>query len=1076
MKLNYSVLFIILSVGFSFGQTPSNDDIQNATIIDGLPFVDQFVRTDLATTSSGGGMNNCDFSNVLTRVYYKYLPASNESIMIGITDNGINSIVLAYESDTTDATSDSDLTLVTGLDCAAGNSIELELIAGKTYYFVISNPNSATHIIAISNTENDIINIPDSNLKSALINGDIIELDQDPNSSHFIGGIDEIIDADLNNDGEIQESEALFVTYLDVSSEFSAPENEKISDLTGIEYFTNLEYLDVSNNNISNLGILDGSSLRTLICYSNVLTNINVSGFSNLENFLCGGNQLTTIDVSQNLMLRELEVGSNQLLDIDVTQNTLLTSLRFGDDNIAQIDVTQNPELLFLECVSSKLTHIDVTQNTKLNHLWLSRNQISDIDISKNTALEILWISRNDLNHIDLSNNLELKQLSIWENNLTEIDISNNILLERLFISSNDLSNISVSNNTKLREFDCANMQLSELDVTQNADLESLNCSNNQLTLLDVSQNLKLNDFVCHTNQLTSLDVTQNLDLQTLRLGTNPIQEIDVSQNQLLSNFNSFGTSIINLDLSNNPNLSIVSVGNNYNLQSVNLKNGNNQNITSENFYALDSPNLQTICVDDLDYAVNNFTNKEPLTFFVDNCSQNSINYNVIEGDIVFDEFLDGCDPTDLFTPNIKVTTSDGTNEFSTFTNNKGFYRLFLGDNTYDTSVSMLPDFVEASPITKNTIFSGFGNTEVIDFCLVSNTSNISDVEILVFPIAEARPGFDAEYQVVYQNKGITTLDGTITFQFDAGKQSFISSIPTETDVFSNSITFDYANLKPFEIRTVDIKMSTFAPPSVNDGDVLTFTSSITTNQVDQIPDDNFYTIEQTVVNSYDPNDKLVLQGAEIFVEQASDYLDYVIRFQNTGTASAINVRITDRLNENLDWSTIQPLSASHNYRTQITNGDFVEFIFDDINLPAEQDDLNGSNGFVAFRIKPKDGIAVGDIITGNANIYFDFNVPIITNVVSTEVIELLDIEEFTEETSFFTIHPNPVVDYIHIESKSLITSVVVFDINGRILKNIKSNNQSAKLQLNINDLDKGVYFFQIESSSKKKVFKISKN
>src|SRR5690606_8312203 len=102
----------------------------------------------------------------------------------------------------------------------------------------------------------------------------------------------------------------------------------------------------------------------------------------------------------------------------------------------------------------------------------------------------------------------------------------------------------------------------------------------------------------------------------------------------------------------------------------------------------------------------------------------------------------------------------------------------------------------------------------------------------------------------------------------------------------------------------------------------------------DFTPNDNTYTLAQLVVNSYDPNDKQVLQGEELHIDKAGEYLDYLIRFQNTGTASAINVRILDTLHPKLDWSTLVPISASHDYYVKIKDGNHVEFMFDNIHLP----------------------------------------------------------------------------------------------------------------------------------------------
>ena len=96
-------------------------------------------------------------------------------------------------------------------------------------------------------------------------------------------------------------------------------------------------------------------------------------------------------------------------------------------------------------------------------------------------------------------------------------------------------------------------------------------------------------------------------------------------------------------------------------------------------------------------------------------------------------------------------------------------------------------------------------------------------------------------------------------------------------------------------------------------------------------------------------------------------------------------------LHPNLDWATIQPLSASHNYQVEITNGNNVQFIFDNINLPDEDSNEPESHGYIAYKIKPLSSLVLGDFVSGDASIFFDFNAPIITNIVTTTIVEEID-------------------------------------------------------------------------------------
>ena len=224
-------------------------------------------------------------------------------------------------------------------------------------------------------------------------------------------------------------------------------------------------------------------------------------------------------------------------------------------------------------------------------------------------------------------------------------------------------------------------------------------------------------------------------------------------------------------------------------------------------------------------------------------------------------------------------------------------------------------------------------------------------------------------------------------------------------------------------------------------------------------------------MNSFDPNDKTVLQGTTVDIDDADEYLNYVVRFQNTGSASAIRVLIRDVLSNQLDWATFKPVSASHSYTTLITNGNQVEFEFDNINLPAEQDDAAGSNGFVAFKIKPIAGIQVGDIITGDASIFFDFNAPIITNTVSTEITTVLSNPEF--ETTDIKVYPIPANDQVFIQKSNQqeILDITLYALNGSMLLH-----QKEKEIIDISSIAKGVYFLKIATNKGEIVKKIIKN
>ncbi|PZW43908.1 putative secreted protein (Por secretion system target) [Mesonia algae] len=440
--------------------------------------------------------------------------------------------------------------------------------------------------------------------------------------------------------------------------------------------------------------------------------------------------------------------------------------------------------------------------------------------------------------------------------------------------------------------------------------------------------------------------------------------------------------------------------------------------------------------------------------------SGQSDNCNSIIGTIAYDENNDGCDPNDAAISGFMVNANDGSDDLLSYSIN-GNYELGTVGTNFTVSVVNYPSYFSASPASQQVTFNN-SNTEVADFCVTANQT-MEDLNVVFIPTSEARPGFEADYQLVIENLGTQTVtNATVTLDFDDTMQSFVNASVTPTSTTTNQLTFDIANLQPLTFQTVDITMQTFQPPTVNGDDILSFTASVSPSTNDFTPTDNTFVYDQTVVNSYDPNDKQVLQGEEIKIDDADEYLNYLIRFQNTGTASAINVRILDTLHPKLDYSTLRPVNASHNYRIEVTNENEVEFIFDGINLPDENTNEPASHGFVAYKIKPKSGVAVGDFITGDANIYFDFNAPIITNMVSTEIIDNLSTSNY-DLANNINIYPNPTKDILYIEVKNNqeIEQLKIYNLSGLELINVKESKQ----QLHLESLSAGVYFLQIQTN-----------
>lgn len=455
-------------------------------------------------------------------------------------------------------------------------------------------------------------------------------------------------------------------------------------------------------------------------------------------------------------------------------------------------------------------------------------------------------------------------------------------------------------------------------------------------------------------------------------------------------------------------------------------------------------------------------------------------NNNTITGTITVDTNGNGCDGTDPHMSGIKVNLSGGSGPDSyTFTNSSGNYTFYVGAGTFVVTPEPEFGYFSSSPPSSTVNFATVNNlNQAANFCIAPNGVH-NDLEVMLLPVGPARPGFDAQYMLVYKNNGNQTLSGTLNVIFDDSRLDFVSATVAPTSQPANNLNWSYANLMPFETRSISFTLNVNSPmetPAVNINDILPFTATGNPISGDETPDNNTMIFNQTVVGSYDPNDKAVAEGSQIAVDDVDEYLHYLIRFQNSGNFLAENVRVEDMLSPNLDASTLQVTSASHPYRSTLTSGNRLQFFFDNINLPPEEENEPGSHGFVAFKIKPVSTLGVGATIENTADIYFDFNFPIVTNTVSTTV-TLLGVSGVDFDNAV-RLHPNPAGYVLNIENQSSsgIKAVKIFNQLGQLVKAVDSFVEGADVAIAVGDLTTGTYFVQVSSdrgTSTKKLIKL---
>jgi Leucine-rich repeat (LRR) protein len=203
---------------------------------------------------------------------------------------------------------------------------------------------------------------------------------------------------DTNNSGYLSTQEAAAVTSIEVLL-------MSITDLTGIEYFTNLEYLN---------------------CMGNLLTELNVSQNTALVDLSCSLNRLTALDVSSNTALLYLSCDVNYLTSLDISGNTALTDLNCDYNYLASLDVSNN-NLYTLSCRGNLLTELDLSNNATLYSLYCTSNYLTGLDLSSLTNLYELYCSDNRLTELDLSNCAFLSELRCENNRLSALNLNANV-------------------------------------------------------------------------------------------------------------------------------------------------------------------------------------------------------------------------------------------------------------------------------------------------------------------------------------------------------------------------------------------------------------------------------------------------------------------------------------------------------------------------------------------------------------------------------------------------------------------------------------------------------------------------
>lgn len=847
------------------------------------------------------------------------------------------------------------------------------------------------------------------NIPDATFKAKLLSANTTTNNQIAMNSAGQYIKIDANSNGEIEVSEAANVKYLTISGASSS-----INDLTGIQSFSNL-------NSLSLFGI--GAN------------TVNVSGM-NFLNYLTiqALNNLTTLDITNCSILENLNISSGSALTSLNLASASLKNITFFGGNLNQLDVTNCPALVGLSIQATKITNLNLSNMVNLKNVdLLSNNQLQNINFQGSNKLYSISVSSCGIPNINVANLPELWKLECTNNpSLNTVSATNCAALQKLILNYNaNLTSLTANNLPSLIILDIFNNNFSAINISSLSSLQLLRCDENKLNMLDLTQN----------TALTQLQCTKNL-----------LQSLDISHNPLVWN---------------------LECGYNSTLQNINLKSGAANPPSSITIN--DLPQLKFICCDDDDvtyissiatlYGYNNLVVNSYCSFTPGGASY------TIQGSTKFDSNNNGCDTNDLNKAFQQFNITNGSVTGTIVANSSGNHSIAVGSGTHTvTPVLENPSYFTVSPTSLTATFPTQTSPLSQNFCLTAN-GNHNDLEVLVIPVTAAAPGFNTKYKIIYKNKGTAAQSGTLAFNYNDILTDYLTATVNPSSQSTGLLNWDFTNLLPFETREITVTLKLNTPtqtPSLNGGDILHYTAQVN-GVTDETSSDNTFTLNQTVVNSFDPNDKTCLEGTSIAQTQVGNYIHYLIRFENTGTANAQNIVVKDELDgSKFDLSSLVALNGSHNFVTKIT-GNIVEFIFENIQLPFN----NATNdGYVSFKIKTKATLSSGDSFSNTAKIYFDYNAPIVTNTYTTNVQNLLSTSEISKENKDVTIYPNPVKDILYIQSKTEIVKAEVYDASGRIITSttIKGNS------INVSELAKGNYTIKLSAKDKTFAHKFIKN
>ena len=410
---------------------------------------------------------------------------------------------------------------------------------------------------------------------------------------------------------------------------------------------------------------------------------------------------------------------------------------------------------------------------------------------------------------------------------------------------------------------------------------------------------------------------------------------------------------------------------------------------------------------------------------------------------------------------------------YTAYTDANGFYSISLPIGNY--TISYTPTgYYSSGTITTNNVVANvtqngqtYGNNNIGLYM----TPGQVDLGITISPSTTVTPGFGAWYSINVCNNGTTPTGATVLMQYDAVlTPNYQSPAGSSVNTTNNLITWNVANINPGACYYIWVSFNALVSAQLG-ASTIEFVSVNPTTGIDNNASNNTDTIHQIVVGSWDPNNKLVAYSNTndpnfqmVASTTPNQEIRYTVNFQNTGTAPAYNVVVVDEMSSNLDVNSYQFIGASHNCQI-IRNGNTTTYKFMGIMLPDSTNNEPESHGSITYKLNALSSLNIGDQIIDYANIYFDFNAPVLTEDAVITVVGPTAAGSILNNNQVY-VYPNPAEEFVNVNVQAQAdgnVAINITDATGKVCLQQQRTLKAGynKLLINIAELSQGIYFVQ---------------